>query len=106
MSSAFQFRGLAALLRHEIDLLVTPDPVERLGLEYAQYRSPDLLRIEVKMGARCNAHDLTRLATGSAAVIATPNAAHSCEARLEDADIIGELVLVAGVGFEPTTFRL
>ena len=35
VTSAFQFRGLAALLGHEIDLLVTLDPVERLGLEYA-----------------------------------------------------------------------
>ena len=49
---------------------------------------------------------LLRLATGSAAVIATPNAAHCGEAQLECADIVGELVLVAGVGFEPTTFRL
>ena len=35
MTSAFQFRGLAALLVNEIDLLATPDPVERLGLGYA-----------------------------------------------------------------------
>jgi LysR family transcriptional regulator for metE and metH len=34
VTSAFQFGGLAALLGHEIDLLVTPDPVERPGLEY------------------------------------------------------------------------
>ena len=39
---------------------------------------------------------LLRLATGSAAVIATPKAAHSGEARLEGVDIVGELVLVAG----------
>ena len=49
---------------------------------------------------------LLRLATGSAGVIKTPRSAHSGEARLEGTDIIGELVLVAGVGFEPTTFRL
>ena len=49
---------------------------------------------------------LLRLATGSAAVTGTPKAAHSGEARLKGVDIIGELVLVAGVGFEPTTFRL
>ncbi|WP_065326379.1 hypothetical protein [Tritonibacter mobilis] len=49
---------------------------------------------------------LLRLATGSEAVIATPKAAHCGEARLEGFDIVGELVLVAGVGFEPTTFRL
>ena len=49
---------------------------------------------------------LLRLATGLEAVTGTPKAAHSGEARLECADIIGELVLVAGVGFEPTTFRL
>lgn len=34
VTSAFQFGGLAALLGHEIDLLVTPDPVERPGLAY------------------------------------------------------------------------
>ena len=34
VTSAFQFGGLAALLGHEIDLLVTPDPVERRGLQY------------------------------------------------------------------------
>lgn len=34
VTTAFQFGGLAALLSHEIDLLVTPDPVERPGLEY------------------------------------------------------------------------
>ncbi|MCJ2181282.1 LysR family transcriptional regulator [Novosphingobium sp. 1949] len=34
VTTAFQFGGLAALLGHEIDLLVTPDPVERPGLEY------------------------------------------------------------------------
>lgn len=35
VTSVFQFRGLAALLVNEIDLLVTHDPVERLGLEHA-----------------------------------------------------------------------
>ena len=65
-----------------------------------------------KSGTSCGSHQqgdlaaLLRLATGSAAVIATPNAAHCGEAQLECADIVGELVLVAGVGFEPTTFRL
>jgi len=34
VTTAFQFGGLAALLGHEIDVLVTPDPVERPGLEY------------------------------------------------------------------------
>ncbi|MEM6624713.1 MAG: LysR family transcriptional regulator [Pseudomonadota bacterium] len=34
VTSAFQFGGLAALLGHEIDVLVTPDPVERERLEY------------------------------------------------------------------------
>ncbi|WP_420337223.1 LysR family transcriptional regulator [Roseibium sp.] len=34
VTTAFQFGGLAALLSHEIDLLVTPDPIERPGLEY------------------------------------------------------------------------
>ncbi|NSY40207.1 LysR family transcriptional regulator [Leisingera sp. ANG59] len=34
VTSAFQFGGLAALLGHEIDILVTPDPVDRPGLEY------------------------------------------------------------------------
>ena len=49
---------------------------------------------------------LLRLTTGSEAVTGTPSSAHCGEARLEDFDIVGELVLVAGVGFEPTTFRL
>lgn len=31
---AFQFGGVGALLGHEIDLLITPDPVERPGLVY------------------------------------------------------------------------
>jgi len=34
VTTAFQFGGLAALLGHEIDLLVTPDPVEIPGIEY------------------------------------------------------------------------
>lgn len=34
VTSAFQFGGLAALMQHEIDILVTPDPVERPKLEY------------------------------------------------------------------------
>lgn len=34
VTTAFQFGGLAALLGHEIDILVTPDPVARPGLEY------------------------------------------------------------------------
>lgn len=34
VTTAFQFGGLAALLSHEIDILVTPDPVERPELEY------------------------------------------------------------------------
>lgn len=34
VTTAFQFGGLAALLGHEIDILVTPDPIHRPGLEY------------------------------------------------------------------------
>lgn len=34
VTTAIQFGGLAALLGHEIDVLVTPDPIERPGLEY------------------------------------------------------------------------
>jgi LysR family transcriptional regulator for metE and metH len=34
VTSAFQFGGLAALLGHEIDVLVTPDPIEKPKLEY------------------------------------------------------------------------
>ncbi|WP_110815381.1 LysR family transcriptional regulator [Pseudoroseicyclus aestuarii] len=34
VTSAFQFGGLAALLGHEIDLLVTPDPIESPGVGY------------------------------------------------------------------------
>jgi len=39
---------------------------------------------------------LLRVAMGSEAVIQTPATAHSVEARLEGADIVRELVLVAG----------
>ena len=49
---------------------------------------------------------LLRLATGLEAITGTPKAALCGEARLQGIDIIGELALVAGVGFEPTTFRL
>ena len=41
---------------------------------------------------------LLRLATGSETVIQTRRSAHSGEARPQDVDIIGELVLVAGAG--------
>lgn len=34
VTTAFQFGGLSALIGHEIDVLVTPDPVERPDLEY------------------------------------------------------------------------
>ena len=34
VTTAFQFGGLTALQSHEIDLLVTPDPVEQSGIEY------------------------------------------------------------------------
>ncbi len=34
VTTAFQFGGLAALIGHEIDVLVTPDPIDRPGLEY------------------------------------------------------------------------
>ena len=34
VTTAFQFGGLAALQNHEIDILVTPDPVEQSGIAY------------------------------------------------------------------------
>lgn len=34
VTTAFRFGGLAALLGHEIDLLITPDPIERPNLAY------------------------------------------------------------------------
>ncbi|MBI0433474.1 LysR family transcriptional regulator [Roseomonas sp. KE0001] len=34
VTTAFQFGGMSALLGHEIDILVTPDPTERPGVEY------------------------------------------------------------------------
>ncbi|MGB3796011.1 MAG: LysR substrate-binding domain-containing protein, partial [Alteraurantiacibacter sp.] len=34
VTTAFQFGGLAALQGHEIDILVTPDPVEEPGIKY------------------------------------------------------------------------
>ncbi|MDO5622884.1 MAG: LysR family transcriptional regulator [Paracoccus sp. (in: a-proteobacteria)] len=43
VTSAFQFGGLTALLGHEIDVLVTPDPVARPGLEYLPVFDYELL---------------------------------------------------------------
>ena len=43
VTSAFQFGGLAALLQHEIDVLITPDPVERPKLEYIPVFDYELL---------------------------------------------------------------
>ncbi|MFN3938140.1 MAG: LysR family transcriptional regulator [Gemmobacter sp.] len=34
LTTAFRFGGLAALIGHEIDVLVTPDPVQRPGLDW------------------------------------------------------------------------
>jgi len=34
VTTAFQFGGLEALVGHEIDMLVTPDPIDRPGVEY------------------------------------------------------------------------
>ncbi|MFC0412692.1 LysR substrate-binding domain-containing protein [Asaia lannensis] len=34
VTTVFQFGGLSALMGHEIDILVTPDPTERPGLEF------------------------------------------------------------------------
>ncbi len=34
VTTAFQFGGLAALVNHDIDILVTPDPIDRPGIEY------------------------------------------------------------------------
>jgi LysR family transcriptional regulator for metE and metH len=34
VTTAFRFGGLAALLGHEIDLLITPDPIARPGITY------------------------------------------------------------------------
>lgn len=34
VTTAFQFGGLTALVGHEIDILVTPDPLERPEIEY------------------------------------------------------------------------
>ena len=50
-----------------------------------------LLRIEVKMGTRCNAYDLAallRLTTGLEEVIQTTASAHYGEVRLDVIDII------------------
>lgn len=40
---AFQFGGLAALLRQEIDILVTPDPIQRKGLIFIPVFDYELL---------------------------------------------------------------
>ncbi len=50
-----------------------------------------MLRIEVKMGTRCNAYDLAallRLTTGLEEVIQTTASAHYGEVRLDVIDII------------------
>ncbi len=49
---------------------------------------------------------LLRLATGAEALTPPTTAGTPEGDRLEGIDSLGELVLVAGVGFEPTTFRL
>ena len=43
VTSAFQFGGLSALLQHEIDILITPDPVQRPKLEYTPVFDYELL---------------------------------------------------------------
>ncbi len=43
VTSAFQFGGLSALVGHEIDILVTPDPIEHSGIEYFPVFDYDLL---------------------------------------------------------------
>ena len=47
LRQAFQFGGLGALLGHEIDLLITPDPVQRPGLAYVR-----VFDYELKLGSR------------------------------------------------------
>jgi LysR family transcriptional regulator for metE and metH len=54
VTTAFQFGGLAALLGHDIDILVTPDPVERPGLEYKPVFDYELVL------AVANTHPLAR----------------------------------------------
>ena len=39
----FQFSGLEGLLNHHIDILVTPDPIQRDGLEYIELAEYELL---------------------------------------------------------------
>ncbi|MEM6748082.1 MAG: LysR family transcriptional regulator [Pseudomonadota bacterium] len=43
VTSAFQFGGLTALMGHDIDVLVTPDPIERPGLEYRSVFNYELM---------------------------------------------------------------
>ena len=56
VTSAFQFGGLAALLGHEIDILVTPDPVERPGLQYTPVFDYELLLAVSETHALANKH--------------------------------------------------
>ncbi len=43
VTSAFQFGGLAALASHEIDILVTPDPIKQAGITYRPVFDYELL---------------------------------------------------------------
>lgn len=76
VTTAFQFGGLAALLGHEIDLLVTPDPVERPGLEYTPVFDYELV-----------------LAVGDAHPLAQ-------KPRVEPADLAGETLITYPVSRE------
>lgn len=43
LRTAFRFDGIAALLGHEIDLLITPDPVDLAGIRYTRVFSYEMV---------------------------------------------------------------
>ncbi|SDH09776.1 LysR family transcriptional regulator [Roseospirillum parvum] len=76
VTSAFQFGGLAALLGHEIDVLVTPDPIARPRLDYLPVFDYELVL------AVAEAHPLAG------------------KARVEPADLAGETLVTYPVAPE------
>tara|TARA_A100001391_G_scaffold119169_2_gene80962 strand:+ start:21089 stop:21961 length:873 start_codon:yes stop_codon:yes gene_type:complete len=76
VTTAFQFGGLAALLGHEIDVLVTPDPIERPGIEYRPVFDYELVL------AVADTHPL------------------ACKTRVEPDDLISETLITYPVSRE------
>lgn len=76
LRQAFQFGGIGALIGHEIDLLVTPDPVRRPGLAYVPVFDYEL-----------------KLAVGEGHALAGRD-------RVEPEDLTSEVMITYPVGIE------